>query len=90
MVEQARHPCLEVQDEINFIPNDHKMLKGECCLAEVFHPGLLTRSSRSYPSGAGEFQIISGANMGGKSTYIRQVRHVHRESIRPRLIRPTL
>jgi DNA mismatch repair ATPase MutS len=28
-VKQARHPCLEVQDDINFIANDHVMLKGK-------------------------------------------------------------
>lgn len=44
----ARHPCLEALDDVDFIPNDVKLKNNEQ-----------------------EFLLVTGPNMGGKSTYIR-------------------
>ena len=50
VLRDARHPCLELQDDVCFIANDVEMRRG-----------------------TSQFNIITGPNMGGKSTFIRQI-----------------
>lgn len=49
-LKEARHPCVELQENVEFIPNDISLVYGDS-----------------------SFLIVTGPNMGGKSTYIRSL-----------------
>jgi DNA mismatch repair protein MSH2 len=51
---QARHPCVEAANSINYIANDVHFSRGEGEDSGIFH-------------------VVTGPNMGGKSTHIRTV-----------------
>lgn len=82
VLEGSRHPCVEAQDWVNFIPNDCRLVSVvilNWTIAFVFlcFPFDLMQS-RCLPfivqmRGKSWFQIVTGPNMGGKSTFIRQV-----------------
>lgn len=49
-LKQARHPCVEMQDSVSYIPN-----------------------SINFKQDSATLYLITGPNMGGKSTYIRSI-----------------
>lgn len=67
----SRHPCVEKQENINFISNtveldrnQHRfqIITGKSFILIAFSPNI---------------SHFLGPNMGGKSTYIRQVRNIN-------------
>lgn len=61
---QARHPCLEVAEGVSFIPNDYVLgPKGG-------NEKVTSVNGDTWDAGK-DFYLITGPNMGGKSTYIR-------------------
>ncbi|GAV29183.1 hypothetical protein PMKS-002665 [Pichia membranifaciens] len=61
---QGRHPCLEVTEGISFIPNDY-------VLGPTQEKGKVTCENGDVWDSGKDFYLITGPNMGGKSTYIR-------------------
>jgi DNA mismatch repair protein MutS len=69
----ARHPVverrLEEQGGGRFVPNSLSLCAGSSVLAEDSSP---THDDRAVMNGAPSLLLITGPNMGGKSTYLRQ------------------
>jgi DNA mismatch repair protein MSH2 len=61
-LQKARHPCLEKQDDVQFIANDVIMNRG------TTHANYST--THLLPSDTSRFIIITGPNMGGYADII--------------------
>lgn len=59
ILKDARHPCLEVQDDVSFIPNDVEMIKGKFQQPLILLGANESSSVLSRCADESEFQIIS-------------------------------
>jgi len=64
-----RHPCLETQDGLNFIPNDVSLRPS----TPAGSAGTSVSSTEGDSDAPHNFLIVTGPNCGGKSTYIRTI-----------------
>ena len=66
-----RHPCLELQDDVTYIANDVEFKKGKLLLLLILRYFVIIK--KQFFVDETQMYIITGPNMGGKSTYIRSV-----------------